>query len=406
MARLGLLAVLLATVSLVSAHEGADYQFSGNDAINNIADTNVPAPNLPGGWYASEQCVSGYCIFSNPTASGGAGVTVITSSSSVEKLKVLERNLGRTDTSEIPSPRPYEIQDIPGKGRVLVATETIKRGTKLLSSEPLMIVHRGFFNETFPEKQEPLLEAAVKLLPVESQKRIYGQMDPTKSILSLKDVLERRPLEVNLGLTWVGRDGYDEEKHLINFPDVATLQHNCRPNSAFHVDDKLVHQVTAARKIEPGEEITISYFSPFLSTAERQEKIKTWFGKPCDCHACTKGGRLDQILVSDGRLEEIRDIESKLRDFTTRVTTGMLARLVQLYQDEGLESRMADMLGQVAINYNSLGYQKRAIKFAEKAVQAGIIENGRSANDVIAMRILSKNTLEHYSWRARIKNRT
>ncbi|MBE3047865.1 hypothetical protein IMZ48_36220, partial [Candidatus Bathyarchaeota archaeon] len=104
-------------------------------------------------------------------------------------------------------------------------------------------------------------------------------------------------------------------------------------------------------------------------------------------------------------LEEIKEIQTKLRDFEAKVTTGMLARLVQLYQDEGLESRMADMYGQVAINYNSLGYQNRAIKFAEKAVQAGIIENGRSSNDVIAMRILAKNTLEHYSWRARIKNR-
>lgn len=405
MARLGLIAAFLAAATLVPAHEGADYKFSGNDAINDIVGTNVPAPNLPGGWYDAEKCVSGYCVYANPTAAGGAGVVTITTTSSLEKLKAMERNLGVPDRSEIPNPPPYEIKEIPGRGKVMVATEPIKRGTRLLSNEPSLIVHRSFFNETFPEKQEPLLEAAVKLLPVETQKRVYGQIDPANNILTLKDVVNRRPFEANLGLTWVGRDGYDDEKHLLNFPGAEPIQHDCRPNTAFHIDMPLVQQVTAVRKIQPGEEISISYFNPFLPTADRQNNIKHWLGKPCSCNACNGGGNLDQILVSDRRLEEIKDIQNKLREWDARVTTGMLARLIELYQEEGLESRLADMYGQVAINYNSLGYQKRAIKYAEKAVQAGIIENGRGSNDVIAMRILSKNTLEHYSWRKRLQNK-
>ena len=405
MARLGLFWAFFASVSLVSAHEGADYQFSGNNVITHMADTNVPALNLPGGWYASEKCLSGYCIYANPSASGGAGITVITTPSSLERLKAMERALGVPDTSELPDPPPYEVKDVPRKGKVLVATAPIKRGTTLLSSEPLMIVHRGFFIETSPERQDALLDAAVKLLPVKTQKRVYEQIDPANNVVTLKDVVERRSFEANLGLVWVGKDGYDGEKHLLNFPGAAPLQHDCRPNAAFHIDAPLVHQVTAVRKIEPGEEITISYFNPFLATADRQENIRQWLGGSCGCDACTKGGNLDQILVSDGRLEEIKEIQTKLRDFEAKLTTGTLERLVQLYQDEGLESRMAEMFGQVAINYNSLGDQKRAIRFAEKAVQAGIIENGRSSNDVIAMRILAKNTLKHYSWRARIKNR-
>ncbi|MBE3048456.1 hypothetical protein IMZ48_39325, partial [Candidatus Bathyarchaeota archaeon] len=228
----------------MSAHEGADYQFSGNDVVNQIADTNVPAPNLSGGWYASERCVSGYCVYANPSASGGAGIAVITTPSSLEKLKVMERALGVPDTSEIPDPPPYEVKDVPGKGKVLVATAPIKRGTRLLSSEPVMIVHRGFFNEISPENEEPLLEAAVKLLPEETQKRVYEQIDPASNVLTLKDIVERRPFEANLGLVWVGKDGYDGEKHLLNFPGAAQLQHNCRPNAAFHIDAPLAHHVT------------------------------------------------------------------------------------------------------------------------------------------------------------------
>lgn len=395
----------MTAASAIAAHKGADYHFSGNDAINHIADTNVPFPNLPGGWYASEQCVSGYCVYANPSASGGAGIAVITTASSVEKLKAMEWRLGGPDTSGIPDPPPYEVRDIPGRGKILVATEPIKRGTKLLSNEPVMVVQRGFLNETFAEKREALLKIAVKLLPAETQKRIYAQLDPANGIPALKDVVERRPFEVNLGLVWVGEDGYEGEKHLVNFPDAATLPHHCRPNAAFHVDGNLVQHVSAARKIQPGEEISISYFNPFLSTPDRQANTEKWFGKACTCDACTKGGDLDQILASDARLQEIRTIESRLRDFGSKITTGTLARLVELYQEENLESRMAEMYGQVAIGYNSLGYQKRAIKYANLAVQACIIQDGPGSNDVAAMRILAKSTTDHYSWRMRVKDR-
>lgn len=401
---LRLVAALLALTPLVPAHEGADYKFTGNDAVHQILDNTIPAPNLSGGWYASEQCVSGYCIYANAVASNGAGVVVITTTSGVEKLKALEGTMGTTDSTGIPDPPPYEIKDVPGKGKVLVATRAIKRGTKLLANSPVLVVHRGFFNETFPEKQGPLLEAAVKLLPADTQARLLEQIDPANNVLTLQDVLERRPLEANLGLVWVGKEGYDNEKHLFNYPDLAAVQHDCRPNSAYYVDGRYAHYMTAARKIQPGEEITVSYFNPLLPTADRQVNAKRWLRKPCGCAACTGGGRLDQILVSDGRLEEIRAIETKLRDFESRVTSGTLARLIQLYQDERLESRLADMYGTVAINYNALGYQKRCIKYANLAVQAAIIEDGPGSNDAIAMRILAKNTLQHYSWRARIKN--
>lgn len=405
MTRFGLLFAILGAASTIAAHEGADYHFSGNDAINHIAHTNVSSPNLPGGWYASEQCASVYCVYANPAASGGAGIAVITTASSVEKLKAMEQRLGVADISNVPSPLPYEVRDVPGKGNILVATEPIKRGTKLLLNEPALVVHRGFLNETPPENQGPLLEAAVKFLPAETQKRIYAQIDPADGILSLKDVLERRPFEVNLGLVWVGQDGYEGEKHLVNFPGSATLPHHCRPNAAFHVDGQLVQRVSAVRKIQPGEEITISYFNPFLLRADRQANTERWFGRPCTCDACTQGGNLEQILTSDARLEEIRGIELKLRDFDSKITTGTLARLVQLYRDEGLESRMADMYGLVAIGYSSLGYEKRAIKYANLAAQAGIIQHGPGSNDVTAMRILARSTTKHYSWRARVKDK-
>ncbi len=141
-----------------------------------------------------------------------------------------------------------------------------------------------------------------------------------------------------------------------------------------------------------------------MPRAERQIMTDRWFGTGCSCSQCSGRGDLAAVAASDARLEEIKAIEKKLKDYDSKgVTTGMLARLVQLYEDEGLKARLSEMYALVALNYNALGYAKRAIKFANMAVQAGIIEYGDGSNDVIAMRILAKNADVHYSHRMRIK---
>ena len=394
--------------NFVSANE-AQYKFEGNDAVNNIVKNTFPADNLPGGWYAPEECYGNYCVYASHRAAGGRGVAAVTTPASFERLKKMDRALGVIAPNEKPAafPPPYEIKEVPGRGQVLVANTTIKRGTKLLVSQPVLIVHRKFMDdeEVDEEDQERLLEAAVKLLPEETKKQLLSRLEEGGEVKNLIELVRSRPFEDNLGLNWVGPQGYDNEKNLFSYPDLAHVHHHCGPNSAFHIDAAYVHHISAVRKIQPGEEITIAYFSPLMQRAERQRLVEDWLGKPCTCSRCTGHGDLANVAASDARLAEIEQIEKKLRDYESRsVTTGMLARLLSLYEEEGLNVRYSDMYELLALNYNALGYQKRAVKYANLAVQAGIIEDGPDSNDVIAMRILAKSTLEHYSWKMRMKN--
>ena len=115
----------------------------------------------------------------------------------------------------------------------------------------------------------------------------------------------------------------------------------------------------------------------------------------------------DAIKKSDNRVREILMIEKILRDPESQgVTTDMMARLVELYKAEKLQSRYSDMYELVALNYNNLGYPKRASKYALLSAQAGAVERGADANDIIAMRILAKDPEGHYSYRARVKKDT
>ncbi|PKS05946.1 hypothetical protein jhhlp_007779 [Lomentospora prolificans] len=396
--------------NFVSADEGAQYKFEGNDAINNIVENTIPAanPNLPGGWYAPDECYGNYCVYASHRAGGGRGVAAVTTSASFEKLKRMDRALGIPVPNEKPAldPPPYEIKEVPGRGQVLVANTTIRRGTKLVVSQPVLIVHRKFMDdeEVDDEDQERLLDIAVKLLPGKTQKELLSRVDPNGEIKTLMDLIRSRPFEENLGLNWVGPEGFDNEKNIFTYPELAHVAHHCQPNAAFHIDQAYVHHTSAVRKILPGEEINIAYFSPLMQRAERQHLIENWLGKPCTCSRCTGHGDLGNVAKSDARLAEIEEIEKKLRDYESKgVTTGMLSRLQALYEEEGLNARYSDMYELLALNYNALGYQKRCIKYANLAVQAGIIEDGPDSNDVIAMRILAKNTLEHYSWKMRMK---
>jgi hypothetical protein len=91
---------------------------------------------------------------------------------------------------------------------------------------------------------------------------------------------------------------------------------------------------------------------------------------------------------------------------STGVTKAMIDRYIKLYKEERLETRLADAYELVATNYNYLGYSKEAAKYATLSAQAGTIEGGSEANNVIAMRILAKDPEGHYSYRMKVKKGT
>ena len=81
----------------------------------------------------------------------------------------------------------------------------------------------------------------------------------------------------------------------------------------------------------------------------------------------------------------------------------MIARYIKLYKEEHLETRLADAYELAAVNYNYLGYSKEAEKYATLAAQAGSIEGGANSNNVIAMRIMAKDPVGHYSYKMKLK---
>ena len=128
----------------------------------------------------------------------------------------------------------------------------------------------------------------------------------------------------------------------------------------------------------------------------------------CPCRACSPpGGEKGEKAVEEAkRLKEVLALRAELRNQdSTKVDLEVIERFLKLYEEERLHVKLAEAYELAALNFNYLGDDKRAKKYAELAVQAGIVEGGVQSNDVIAMRIMAKDIKGHYSYRYTLKRR-
>lgn len=211
----------------------------------------------------------------------------------------------------------------------------------------------------------------------------------------MSDILLTNAFQMDVG--GLGEEGH----HLGNFPDVSRFNHDCRPNVAFRIDEKLTHHTHAVRDVPAGEELTLSYMNPFETHAVRQQHILGSWGFQCTCQHCSMSE--EGIRASDRRLFEIDELEAELGDFTSsKASIKMVERLLELYRIERLEAKVHGAYVLAALNYNLFGDAKNAKKFADLAVEAGIIEYGENAEDVEAMRTLARNPKGHFTWMKRL----
>ncbi|KAK3934278.1 hypothetical protein QBC46DRAFT_414061 [Diplogelasinospora grovesii] len=369
------------------------------------------------GWYIPKICSGGYCVFANRGLVNGRGLALVTKFEDFQKVERVEDHLNRGANKYDQKPgEGWEEADVVEKGPGIVALKPLRRGKPLMAWTPVLMVHKDLFRDvTHKAERTRLLEKAVSFLPDQTRERFNKQRggkehtevdDPWRSV---EDVVLAHPFEIDLGFA-VKPD--DHAKHYVNYPEVSVLQHDCRPNVAFYIDNNLAHRTTIARKVQPGEELTIAYVDPMLARGERNEWIKKHRGlrpgnkenKKCPCLACNQKGNLAELKKSDARIEELLAIQAELKNHdSTKVTPEMIARYVELHELERLNTKLADAYELVALNYNYLGDHKNAKKYADLAVQAGIVEGGVESNDVVAMRIMASDVKGHYSYEFTVK---
>ncbi|KXX78306.1 SET domain-containing protein 5 [Madurella mycetomatis] len=311
-----------------------------------------------------------YCVFTNANfRSSSRGVSIIdipsSNASDVTSTVASISDLLLTDdpTTE-QEPPPYELQDIPGKGKGLVATRKISRGQTFLVDYAALVADTKFPSRVKRDQGRQLLREAVHRLPAADLilDLARSSSDPD-NVPAAEDVLKTNSFSVDIG----------GKSYMALFPHIARINHACKPSALTRFNSTtLSNTVTAFHDILPGEEITISY-SPFgLTSQARQQTLLQKWGFRCTCPLCSASPSV--LAASDARRQKIAVLGEEVikmldRGEAPKRAAEMYEEVVEAVKEEGLVPHLGahyEVLGRL---YLAAGDKKKGVDLVRKGVE-------------------------------------
>lgn len=337
-----------------------------------------------------------YCAFTDTKFASGRGISIVTKQSIAYSLLENDafKNPHVLDLSNHYQNPPFYEQEFAGKGRGLVANKTLNRGDRILSSTPILITDDSI-NE-LPEPQRlALLHRSIAALPRDARDSFWelAQHYSADEVDAHDDRITTNYFEIEIG----------EVPLSALLPEIARINHDCRPNAAYFFDQAtLTHHVHAIRAIYPGEEISITYINNEIPRDKRISRLRNGWGFECSCSTCSAHPRL--VAESDARLAEMESVQKLLNDWTdTSSATPALAKLlVSLYEQERLHAGLSTAYQHVAEVYSSFGMKWEAIRYARLSLEWNMLDKGWDDRDVAAMQRMASEPESTWSWNRRV----
>jgi len=284
----------------------------------------------------------------------------------------------------------YTLQEVPGKGKGLVARRKIPKGTRILSEEPIVRVPEAVLHS---QALTPSIRRQVDALSPEQR----------QAFLSMHNIHADDADSRYLGIVQTNALPFgDDVREGGIFLDACRINHACDNNAQKSWNENIKrHTVHALRDIEKGEEITIYYLGVLNGREARQEALRRKFGFTCSCRLCSLPP--DQSQESDRRLDEILKLDGLIgRDGLMGILSApqqilrYVDQQIRLYNeqgpgDTGLPRAFLDA-AQIAIANGDLA---RARIFAERAALGWIILKGEDSSSVLQARALSQDPSKH-----------
>ena len=159
----------------------------------------------------------------------------------------------------------------------------------------------------------------------------------------------------------------------------------------------MTQYVHATRTITEGEELTVSYIDAERERKRRMATLKHNWGFDCNCELCTASPAV--VSESDARIRQIIHLTDVLR--SGNGTPDIAELYVSLYEMERLWAAIAPAYVWAAVEWNGAGNPWKALKYAYKAVEIGLIHGGPGHVDVLDMQELIQDPTAHYSFMLR-----
>ncbi|SCO54450.1 uncharacterized protein FFNC_15518 [Fusarium fujikuroi] len=281
----------------------------------------------------------------------------------------------------------FILQDIPGKGKGLVASNKILKGTRILSEEPVIRVP-----DNAPDSSA--LRASIRRQVDELTS------DQRRDFLSMCNVYPSDTASQYLGIVRTNALPIGTGGGI--FLAACRSNHACDNNAQKAWNDSIGrHTIHALRDIDKGEEITITYIGVLNNRRNRQEVLRKKFKFTCLCRLCSlpahlsaeSDRRLDEILKLDGCIGK-EGLMGILSD--PKRILGYVDRQVRLYNEQGPDDvglpRAFFDAAQICAAHGDLA---RARVFTERAAAGWLVLEGDDSLRVRNTRQLARNPSSH-----------
>jgi len=138
-----------------------------NDEVNtDIAEAWTPWTHKP---YCITAADGPWCVYTNAAVAGKHGLSIITTPEISESLNLLEghdldKSFPVTASKSFPE-RPYEVRDVPGKGKGAIATQRIEKDRVILIDYAMVMATVEYPSDVTKEEVRDMLTRGVEQLP-------------------------------------------------------------------------------------------------------------------------------------------------------------------------------------------------------------------------------------------------
>ncbi|KAG5957479.1 hypothetical protein E4U58_005978 [Claviceps cyperi] len=284
----------------------------------------------------------------------------------------------------------YQIKDLPGKGRGLMARVCIPKGTRILVEKPLVIA-AGPTSATAMEKN---IGNQLRQLSEKEAGQFFCLHNSFRGVqLPFTGIVQTNALACGEGSSTGAV-----------YPTLCLINHACRPNCQQTWNQEAKHEtIHAIRDIAAGEEITIAYI-PSGSSTERRRYLKEKFGFDCACEMCVLPAA--DIQASNGRRAEMENHDRAIANPLQMMTQpekslahcrSMLRLLYEEYpaSTTSLHTRAYFDAFQICIAH---GDQTRASIFAEKSYEMSVVYQGEDSPETKKMKSFVLHPSKHTSF--------
>ncbi|KAK4121889.1 SET domain-containing protein [Parathielavia appendiculata] len=319
-----------------------------------------------------------YCVFTNAGFQGpNRGLSIIdaptdgtgnVTTAAAFFAELLSSLHPAPETAEEKSP-PYQVRDIPGKGKGIVATRKISRGQVIMVDYAAVMADARFPSRVKREQGRQLLEEAIERLPdaKEVLNLARSSSDPD-NVPVTEDVVKTNSFSVNIA----------GKEYMALFPRIARINHACKPSALTHFNSTAFsNTVTAFHDILPGKEITISY-SPFgLPSPARHKILLAKWGFTCTCALCSSPPHA--LAASDARRNKIEALGKEVVGLVEIGGTADLKKAAELYAEVVDAVKAEGLVPHLGGHYDVLGRLWAAAGEVEKG--KGWILKGRKEEE-------------------------